>query len=1135
MERIKLQKTIEKFILNNEKGMFLLDSPTGFGKTTAVLHIIKDFLSGGKYQDIERMFFVTNLKTNLPVKDLFMMLDVSEQEKCIRIKSYEECVEENFNKVNIDIPEIINSKEYKMLKNDLSTLEYLRTSNSNAVDDGSQIQRVANYRSKIESGTEPAFRNFIVSNYLSGRSRVDKKKFVDENEWFRILYPTSIMESKKVVFMTTSKFISPMNVFYRMPFYMYNDKILNNSTVFIDEFDSSHKYVLNQLIDNSLKIKVDIISLFTNIYYVLNNIQFPSELLKMKADEKFDDEADNKLYSSEEIINLNKDKFNEIYERHNLQYFLKSFGINGDKAFLFDDGHYITAKNDKAQKSFWIYKNDDENYLKLVAEKLSEISLQKLLCDINYAVLYFTKGVEFLAANYFKAKNEKIENDNKDIKKKNKDDKYRIKYSREEALMTVLSAFGLSDDNREYLKMAIMDGRFSYDVDMSLIRKGFRFTEVEDSNYHDLQTISHVFNFETVPENIIYKVAGRARLVGVSATATLPTVIGNYDLKYLKSILKDAFVDIDYDDKMRIAEDFGNSQEVYSDVDISVELLDDLPAISISDKINMLLKKIYSDDILKKYQNIFSTNHKNEYYNFIMTKMAYIYKMMQDNNIRAFIAFVNKLPSKNDDKVNLGFLTQMFEDINLQSGGVEIYVDVLSADTYDYKMNKIHGKIKEGLPCLAISSYNTIGSGKNIQCKIPSCVDNILRLDKTRDDIDFDGIYVQTPTNLIQRIGIESEDKYADLARYLYQQQSLYLNNYLMYSNYSYNIICGFKKAFFNDKWIQPYSKNKDLSYNTAQIVIQAVGRICRCRNKNKKVYIYSDSEIVERLARVKEEFGSRIFNAEFTKLLNKCIENEQKHEVESYDKQNKRAYYSIRNSAWHVRHNALNVENWKELRDYVLRNPTTNSVLDKYMGFYFKFGEAQYGYAHRYKSGFTLAEIKFGFMHDMESVSYQESDLKHMLAVPCIDKLFSDKGYTKQWKKGVYNMSPNLFNQVYKAAIGEVSGKAILEDSLGYTLEELDNYKMYELFDFKVQNVYIDFKHWDTFITDRTSQVDKIRRKLNRVDGEKAIIINIIKRGEHEYRESLDGDIIEIPYLIDENGEVDELMMGRIADAVVT
>lgn len=39
-----MKRTLERVVENNEQGLFLFDPPTGFGKTTIVLQLIKRFL-----------------------------------------------------------------------------------------------------------------------------------------------------------------------------------------------------------------------------------------------------------------------------------------------------------------------------------------------------------------------------------------------------------------------------------------------------------------------------------------------------------------------------------------------------------------------------------------------------------------------------------------------------------------------------------------------------------------------------------------------------------------------------------------------------------------------------------------------------------------------------------------------------------------------------------------------------------------------------------------------------------------------------------------------------------------------------------------------------------------------------------
>ncbi|MEG1669092.1 hypothetical protein [Chryseobacterium sp.] len=251
---------------------------------------MKEYLSDSNFTDVRRMFFITNLKTNLPNEGLYNLLTEEEKEKCLRLKAYNEDVIANWASVRITIDEIKNGKEYKALNADIGILNDLKAEKDRLVGEkrGDLVVKkqkaIDSFQKKIAVVTEPAFRKLISKNYFYGKSTVDKKKFVRDNEWLVKLYPVCMLEQKKVIFMTTEKFFAPINLFYRMPFYMYSDKIIEEAVVFIDEFDSSKKPVLEQLIANSLKINLDIVSLFTNIHYVLQGCNFPKKLLQMAKD-----------------------------------------------------------------------------------------------------------------------------------------------------------------------------------------------------------------------------------------------------------------------------------------------------------------------------------------------------------------------------------------------------------------------------------------------------------------------------------------------------------------------------------------------------------------------------------------------------------------------------------------------------------------------------------------------------------------------------------------------------------------------------------------------------------------------------------------------------------------------------------
>lgn len=95
---------IKKFIMEKENGIFLLDSPTGFGKTTAVINFLEDYIVNNEFDNKKRVFFITNLKINLPWKELKQRLgDEVFNNNCIVLESLVDNVIENGKKMQITL------------------------------------------------------------------------------------------------------------------------------------------------------------------------------------------------------------------------------------------------------------------------------------------------------------------------------------------------------------------------------------------------------------------------------------------------------------------------------------------------------------------------------------------------------------------------------------------------------------------------------------------------------------------------------------------------------------------------------------------------------------------------------------------------------------------------------------------------------------------------------------------------------------------------------------------------------------------------------------------------------------------------------------------------------------------------
>ena len=232
------------------------------------------------------------------------------------------------------------------------------------------------------------------------------------------------------------------------------------------------------------------------------------------------------------------------------------------------------------------------------------------------------------------------------------------------------------------------------------------------------------------------------------------------------------------------------------------------------------------------------------------------------------------------------------------------------------------------------------------------------------------------------------------------------------------------------------------------------------------------------------------------------------------------------------VRKSEQTVIEWQDLRDFVLRNPTASYVPDKYKDFYFEFNVPYSGYSFKINNKYEFTDISFSNSYESHQVSAENCELIRLMNIPEIRKMFVDNGYATEFKINKYIMSESLYKQVYKGALGEVVGKYIIDKALGYKLENLD-YHLYEDFDFKIKDYYFDFKHWNNFIKDNDSYCNFIERKLKSVKGAKVVIANLLQRGNHKINESIDGKIIQVPYLINNDNEIDYKYLEKLIEII--
>lgn len=1145
-------KCIENYVEQKNNGLMLLDLPTGFGKTTSVIKFIDKFINGSG-QSVKRVYFVTNLKKNLPEKRLKMVLGDDYDNHCLYLKPYWESVTEKWYSTQITNSEVTNSEEYKNLKLDIETLYKFREDNErlrnvkNFGQEYAQNKRlIQSYEQKIEKDTEVKFRQFIKKAFFYNKTAYEKDKFLRNNKWLAELYPACKLkeENIKVVLSSTKKFFSPIDTFSRMPFYIYNNVALTeNSITFIDEFDTTKETLLDQIIDDGLKFDIDIFALFLNVYYSLTNLSFPVTLMRLSDYRKGKIEKE-EWVDIKELIKELKDRFQQVYKDYQLQFFVKSRGFEEKKAFIFDDGKSLNIFSDISKKVLNTKYDKDENINSLYAVAKRYKGQEKerfdnILRDVKYAINDFINKSAYISKNYTDYKNQSLKG-------------YQIKYSFEESVLTILSAFNVADEYRQYLLDRIIDKNANMKLDLPIepdfefIKKGFEYTELEDDHEHDLQTKCHAFKFDTTPEAIITKLCIKSRVVGISATASIETVIGNYDIEYFKKVLQDDFYFILDNDYARLKQEFLDGQNIYEKNHIAIHTIpiDENKVFSDKENCIQVVTSIFNEENREYYLDYFKDDVK-YYHSYIICKLLKLYiRVAESKDIYSFLAFLNSFPTTQDKAIGNQFLDKELFDKAIkdliQQNDYENapIVHIIRSNNFEEEFAKINEELAEGKKVFALSTYKTIGNGQNIQYKIPEIEiirSNVIIKSEDRMEKDFDAIYLLTPTNLVQVMSYDAEDRVNNLCKYLFQQEYLYEKNYITYGQRKINIEAGFRKTFYGDRTMSSYRRNQDILLHTAQLTIQAIGRICRCENKNKNINIFYDQEILNRLNIIKDDLNNKrnIFNKEFRVLLEQSVPDE-RIALDHYTLINKKAFGILTNMAKDVRKSQENVNKWQALRDFVLKNPTANYIPEEYASLYFRFDTPYYGYAYRFNNNYEFVNITANSnTYEKTQVSAEGSELIRLMSIPELKKYFEENRYATKFQRGTYVMSESLYKQIYKGALGEVVGKYIISKACGCDLEELDDFQQYEAFDFKINNIYFDFKHWDYFIKNNDSYCKFIERKLRTVQGAKVVVANIFQRGNHKIRESVDGKIIQIPYLINDYNEIDYSYLEKLIDFI--
>ena len=1112
-------------------GLLLLDMPTGSGKTYTVIKYIFDAVQDPS--NSRKYFFITTLKKNLPEDNLRNHFKEAGQltqfkEKFLRVDSNYESVISGFDtKTENSIPtDIKKTDEYKELKQSIELVKSLRNE-----------RKYNNLRSALQAAedtlrkdAEPKFRRMLqtvlAKRFSNVEGRLQAIKVEKEWQWIADLYPSVFMRDRQIIFMSVDKFLSLNSTIVEPSTMLYNSDIIDNAVIFIDEFDATKETVLKNIIQNGLCDKIDYVELFDNVYSALHTHSFPTVLTEPSKKRL---EGEYKNQSLQSVLDKTTKIADEIHDTFSLQYTHRTERITDENVnnFLFQDHQYHSILNGNKSYITTVANRNERINTICFSDKRPETdegNIQVLLGKLRGFISYFMGTVRILAINYQQRKAEQ-RNPNEDV------------FTLEESIRTVLSEFKLTNTYINYLTSQILMSSHKYkgniqsaDFDLSFYEKGFRYYAFEDDYSHDMQSKIMMYSFQVTPEKLLLRFCEKAKVLGISATATIPSKIGNYDIEYLSEKLQDKFITITEEERTRLRNEFSRSIEGYDKVTIHTELIGGND-YSVSSWNEVADNNEFAKFLFDKVEQSCSEEYNKERY--LRIAIALKSFLLQDK-IQSFLCVLTKHPRKNDKVLDLNVLFEIFNAI------VEFYkipfkvekgVVQLDGDEYDSKKDDIIKRLGNGERLFVISVYQTIGSGQNLQYPVPESLKRDLVVVGNRPNNgykDFDAIYLDMPTNLLTNLTTNlTEDEFV---KYLFQIEMLQEGAEISVKDATAHIKKAFRyfstKKISKDNVQKPYDCSSVILLST-RVIIQAIGRICRTNLKSKDIYVFADSRIVDRID--PSVCKGRIFNEEFSELLRRLCSKREQYERANDVLKNEAQLKSIRTNKYIC--SLLSepwtddrIARWKQLREMVLRHPTLSKEQFDNSGiaynFYVEMPQESDHIFYRQDDDFNNIQVFFSEIRNSSEASADSSKLSTLMRVDFLKKYFEKQGWATTFLTNKFIMSPPLFNNIYRGALGEVVGKALFYRLAYVELQDISDSDLFEKFDYTVPNssIFVDFKNWhDSSFFESDKEIAHIARKAKECGCKCVIVANIIADGDYALRsKKLEGvEIVIVPALL--------------------
>ena len=1205
-----ISDVFRQFIDSHKTGLGIIELPTSIGKTYSTFECIAKYTeewaeyakNHEKRGSFRQILFVTSRKNNLQ-NGRRKSVDGKEDElhglreayanrgrkdkyedEVLFLNALPEILKDNLKTLTSD--RVIQPYLCKLPEYDKLTSKVVKMATSTVLQDDEELYKAV---SKEAVKLYFEFRKRILPAYRRETNESRKMTLADLGEmdgygWLFNLYPDLLIPKRKVLLMSFNKLLDG-RVYEKPACAFRSSQFLKNKIVIIDEFDSTKQTVKDSLASEQSEHQVDFLQLFHNIYSGAKNIWGSPSFM----------EIDHKL----EDINYNLEKVMERADKrrsdYKLDYNYKTAGElrDNNQAFIFMDNATRTITKTGGGMQIIARPSDGSVILLLCRQEdkqPGDFYLDGTIRWVTGFLKHFANYVQRLASNYEEQRNKATQ------------DTTEAMMSFEDAYRSYLYKYGISRNEMtpNYPTRLLMDMADASNVTSSRrdsgLRQGydyyfdgFTYYSMSDAPHHDDNTIVNMVDIPITAESLLVKMSKSALVMGMSATAGIPSATGNYNLNWCQDNIEDYFdVVEEYPELAKEVNDFLYKRyEPYREGRITINTHVIPNGKELQNQSNILGDgKTEPCKILKGWgipdkeairielyvrKSLLQVSAKE--YNYCVLRYYNLLKVMLDFAGRKHMQSLIYLGSKaadGDEQENIPTGRNKFDKwmirklvcaVNHLQGndGVKIDVAYVYAKGFDATMDNIRYRLSDRNPdgtpktperLIIISAYASVGVGQNMQYPAPAAyLQHLVRLTPrgkekadTYRDKDIDGIYLGDITHLVSNFGTDKITE-KDLIMNIFQAEELNANWEITPEIKEKNI----RKAFnhLGESYPTPNELRscESIRSERSRQVIQAVGRIGRSNQRCKEINIYIDSSVLyglhketleRRFTSPEMEDITRLFDLSNTftatdeqlRILNRAAEISDK-TSEIIERRRMAAQHE---GYW----DSGVMEWWQEMREIVKKYPTaTKEERDSHPFIRFSYidngGQPVCSYLFSVNNRhYNHQRVWFGSEEGFKNTDedhrpYQDTTgnplsqvmpmseenlrLGIILKYPRLRNWWLSKGYAEHIEPKEYILSPYLYTEIYKGAVGEEAGKFILEAETGWHLSDITDPQKFEKADFEIDGKdgeYIDFKHYSAAtMRDGSPELQHALDKLKSIGGKRMYIMNIIKAG---------GDMVERP-----------------------